>query len=190
MPSAKADPLFNRPNRRDVDMRGFVVRCDGSIEDVRILDLSYDGCAIESTVDFSLGEELKLSVLGRGAIHATVRWNRGHTVGLLFGRDQDVADQQPRRGERMAMAAEVLLRRTSNLGYRVKLFDASAYGCKCEFIDRPRIKEQLWVKFDGLEALEAMVCWVESSSIGLEYVRPMHPAVFDMLAHRLGSEPR
>ena len=61
------------------------------------------------------------------------------------------------------------------------MFDATRFGCKTEFIERPTIYEHVWIKFDGLETIEAIVCWVEESSLGLMYENPIHPAVFDML---------
>ena len=70
-------------------------------------------------------------------------------------------------------------------GYRVKIFDLSIHGCKAEFIERPKLDELVWVKLEGLDALEAMVCWVRGFEVGLEFESPMHPAVFDMMVARL-----
>ena len=47
------------------------------------------------------------------------------------------------------------------------------------------IYERVWIKFDGLESLEANVCWVEQSMIGLSYKTPLHQAVFEMILARL-----
>ena len=58
------------------------------------------------------------------------------------------------------------------------MFDASPEGCKIEFIERPRIGERVWVKFDGLEALEATVCWIEGHVGGVKFERLLHEAVF------------
>ena len=81
--------------------------------------------------------------------------------------------------------AEVTLRRPGQTTYRVRVFDTSRHGCKIEFVERPKLDERTWIKFDGLEALEALVCWVDGHTAGVEFDRPMHPAVFDMLLHRL-----
>lgn len=85
----------------------------------------------------------------------------------------------------MALDAEVALRRSGQRNYRVKLFDLSPHGCKIEFVERPRLDEVVWAKFEGLDALEAMVCWIDGSAGGLEFNRPIYPAVFDMLVDRL-----
>ena len=81
--------------------------------------------------------------------------------------------------------AEVVLKRTGNPKFRVKIHDVSTHGCRVEFIDRPRLDEKVWLKFDGLEALSANVCWVEGPDAGVEFERPIHPAVFDLLLKRL-----
>ena len=92
----------------------------------------------------------------------------------------------PRKCPRITLAADVTLRRAGQNNYRVRIFDASPLGCKIEFVERPNLDELVWIKFDGLEAMEAMVCWVRGSEAGVEFKRPMYPAVFDLLLKRLG----
>jgi hypothetical protein len=86
-----------------------------------------------------------------------------------------------RRSERVALNASVSLRRSGQLNYRVRIFNASLHGCRVEFVERPEVDEQLWVKFDGLQPLEAEVCWVEDFTVGVNFVQPIHPAVFNRL---------
>jgi hypothetical protein len=90
-----------------------------------------------------------------------------------------------RRAERVAVNAQVALRRSGALNYRVRAFDASPLGCKLEFVERPQLEERVWVKFDGLDAVEGVVCWIEGYCAGIEYSRAMHQAVFDALLPRL-----
>lgn len=47
------------------------------------------------------------------------------------------------------------------------------------------LDERVWVKLNQLNPIEAMVCWTTGSNVGLEFERPMHPAVFEMLLIRL-----
>lgn len=91
----------------------------------------------------------------------------------------------PRKSARVGLGAEVILRRTGNSSYRVRIFDVSLHGCKAEFVERPKLDEIVWVKFEGLQSLEAMVCWTRGFEVGLEFERPIHPAVFEMLVARL-----
>ena len=90
-----------------------------------------------------------------------------------------------RRSERVALDADVSLRRSGQLNYQVRVYDASLHGCRVEFVERPTADEQLWVKFDGLQPLEAEVCWVEGFIAGVNFLQPIHPAVFDRLVTTL-----
>lgn len=95
-------------------------------------------------------------------------------------------DPTGRRMERVGVDAEVTLRRSAALSYRVRVFDASALGCRLEFVERPQLHERVWVKFDRLDPIEGVVCWTEGSCAGIAFARPIHQAVFDALAARLG----
>lgn len=94
----------------------------------------------------------------------------------------------PRICSRTQLKTEVSLRRSGHHNFRVKIFDASASGCKVEYIERPELDEKLFVKFDGLEPLGAYVCWIGEREVGLEFDRPIHPAVFDLLMQRARSQ--
>ena len=87
--------------------------------------------------------------------------------------------QAPRKSARVAITAEVQLRRRGQHNYQVNIFDLSAEGCRIDLIEKPQLDEEIWVKFDGLEALIATVCWVEGNTAGVEFQRAIHPAVLD-----------
>lgn len=90
----------------------------------------------------------------------------------------------------MNIEGEVQLRRSGQHNYVVQVFDISQEGCKIEFVERPRLDETVWVKFEGLEAVEATVCWVEGFSVGVEFLRPIYPAVFELLVERVREAQR
>ncbi len=90
----------------------------------------------------------------------------------------------PRRSVRVMLDAEVILRRSGQNNYRVKVYDVSPEGCKVEFVERPTLDELVWVKFTGLEAMEALVCWVSGPRAGLEFRRPFYPPVYELLLRR------
>jgi hypothetical protein len=90
-----------------------------------------------------------------------------------------------RQADRISLDADVALRRSGQNLYRVRVYDASTHGCKLEFVERPRVAEHVWVKFDGLDSIESLVCWVDGFVVGVEFVRPMYPPVFDALVARL-----
>lgn len=99
---------------------------------------------------------------------------------------EDPHDPPRRKVPRVPLDAEILMRRSVEHGYRTAIHDLSCAGCRLEFVERPRIEESLWIKFEGLEALESIVRWVEGDSAGVEFVKPLHEAVFDSLVSRLG----
>lgn len=187
--SASSEPEnvpADRGDRRSVRMRGYALRGDGTTHEIYVLDLSYEGCGIETPVGFEPGEAIKLSVLQRGAIDAVVRWCRGDKAGLAFLPEQPASkEHQPRNSERIALTAEVSMRRLGRANFRVGVFDASPGGCRIDLVERPSEGERVLVKFEGLESLEAEVCWVDGFTAGLKFVKPMHPAVFDLLVERI-----
>lgn len=187
--AAVAQPAHNpseRRERRPVAMRGFVDRENGTTVDVRLLDLSYEGCGIECLVPLSEGETVKLTVMRRGIIKARVCWVEEGKAGLVF--DTDVAAQRryrARRFQRCRLIAEVSMRRPGKLNHRVHVFDISPDGCKVELTDIPDLQEQVLIKLDGIEWLDAEVCWLEGARAGLRFARSIHPLVFDLLVERL-----
>ena len=155
-----------------------------------IVDLSYDGCGVICADRLAAGNLLNLSVLRRGSVPVIVRWVDGARAGLSFASFSASNElvRQPRRNERVAVEGEVTMHRRGQVTYRVNIYDVSPEGCRAEFVERPELREQLWVKFDGLEPLGAEVCWVAGNKVGLKFMRSFHPAVFDLLIARLRGE--
>jgi hypothetical protein len=166
-------------------MRAYAVRSDNSILDLQVVNLSYDGCAIETQENLLPGELLKLSVLGRGFVNATVRWYQERKAGLQFDPERCNRDIEERSAERLSIATEITLRRSGRISYPVQTTDLTRFGCKCEFIERPSIRETMWVKFSGLESLESEVCWLADANVGLKFKTSIHPAVFTLLLNRV-----
>jgi hypothetical protein len=182
-----AAPRKERRERRPVTLAASAARQDGSPVEMTVVDLSYDGCGVICADRLAAGEQLSLSVLRRGATAVIVRWTDGPRAGLSFSSatSNDELARQPRRHERVSVEGEVTMHRRGKATYRVHIYDVSAEGCRAEFIERPEVNEQLWIKFDGLEYLCANVRWVVGSKAGLKFQRSFHPAVFDLLIARL-----
>lgn len=174
-----------RSVRRTVQMRAYAVRFDDSIIDLVVLDLSYDGCSVKTATKLIPGELLKLSVLGRGVVNATVRWYKHRRAGLLFDPERRAHWHRERAAERLEIAAEIFLRRSGKGAYQVRTLDLTRFGCSCEFVERPAIDDRVCVKFAGLEALGGEVRWIAGSSLGLKFDKPIHPAVFELLLQRI-----
>ena len=103
----------------------------------------------------------------------------------IEGRSGGASPQRPRKSARVSLLAEVQLRRSGHHRYLVNVHDVSNEGCRLEFVERPKLDETVWVKFAGLDAIESHVCWLNGHDVGVEFARPIYPAVFDMLVRRL-----
>jgi hypothetical protein len=171
---------------RLVTLSGFAALENGSTFAVEIVDLSYDGCKIDAPIALLPRLRLKISVDGTKALFAEVRWCRDGQAGLQFSPEPaSHKPETPRQQPRHAVAAEVSLRRSSSKPYYSRVFDLTAAGCKIEFVERPRHGELVWAKFEGLEAVESIVRWVDGFYGGVEFVRALHPAVYDLLLTKL-----
>lgn len=179
----------DRPERRPVELAGQAIDDDGCNFWVRVINLSYDGCMIACDELLSIGQSFKLSVLGRGGIDVEVVWAVEGKAGLRFAKPSEAASARtPRAAERLTLPAEISLRRPGRPSFQVRVCDISTHGCRCEFVDRPAEGEPVLVKFEGLEALPATTRWVDPPLTGVKFDRPIHPAVFDLLMTRLGSD--
>jgi hypothetical protein len=181
----RAPDFVERRERRPVRMHGHIAIDDGTTAEAVLVDLSYDGCSIETPAKLAVDQPVTLSVLRRGAIEAVVRWVSEGKAGLHFKALVGEKPEQPRVAERISVDAEVMLRRLGQHNYRVRLFDLSLEGCKVELIERPSEGEHVLLRLEGLEALDAEVCWVNDFIAGLRFEKSFHPAVFDLLVARL-----
>ena len=103
-----------------------------------------------------------------------------------MGRELDTGnpskrDPVARKESRTTFVAEVSFRRPGSHHFRANIRDVSPSGCRIEFVERPALDERVWVKFDGLEAIEGAICWIEGPLAGVEFTRPIYPAVFERL---------
>jgi hypothetical protein len=80
-----------------------------------------------------------------------------------------------------------------DVGYRegsargsVHVVDLSPSGVKIESHLLLEPDTHIWLKLPGLEALQARIAWVRKQHAGCEFVRPLHPAVFDRVVAACG----
>ena len=181
------EPPRPRDARRAVALSGHGLLPDRSTFQMTVLDLSYDGCRITSEVALLPGVKFLLSFGTLGALDAEVRWYRDGEAGLFFGDYVATTNpHKPRATDRVKKVADVVLRREGRNPYSSRVFDLSPSGCKVEYVEVPRVGERIWSKFDGLESIEGEVMWVNQHHGGIRFIRPIHPAVFDLLSQRLG----
>lgn len=186
-----AKKFQDRQDRRPVQLHGLVILGDRRTFKVTVLDLTYDGCCLSAAEDLNADQAIQLALPGFGIIEAQVRWWKDGRGGLIFAPNEgeDGTEPKARVAERLLVDAQVMQRRPGQPNYRVRLFDISRHGCKAEFVERPRVGDHVWIKFEGLESLEAEVCWADGFNAGLKYANPIHSAVFDLLTKRFTSAP-
>jgi hypothetical protein len=178
--------LTERSARRPVSLRAKLTRRGGKTFGITLLDLSSDGCGFETPVELTAGEQVTISVDGQGALGARVCWSRDGHAGLVFNPEKPASQRAERAAERIPVGVDITLRRVGGTNYRVRVNDLSPEGCRVELVERPAVGDIMHLKFDGLDVLEAEVCWVDGFTAGLRFEKPIHPAVFDLLMRRIG----
>jgi hypothetical protein len=190
-PSSANEPpqAADRSERRHVSLQALITRRGGKVAEVTLLDLSHDGCGIETPVELSPGEAVTLSVSGRGSLPTVVRWYRDGHAGLQFEAEEAPPKEQKQRSSpRIPVSVDVTLRRVGQRQYQVRVTDLSPEGCKVDLVERPRVGEHMHLKLEGLEVIIGEVCWIEGFVAGLRFEKPIHHSVFDLLVERLTSQ--
>lgn len=91
-----------------------------------------------------------------------------------------------RRGQRVRVAsAEIGMRRMGSFSFQVVLEDVSTGGCKVELVEFVEVNDHVIARFPGIEPFSAKVSWADSRFAGIDFDRPLHPAVFEQLLSRL-----
>jgi hypothetical protein len=85
-----------------------------------------------------------------------------------------------RRASRMSVKASAAYREGGDRG-KVDVVDLSPTGAKIESHLTLYPDTHIWLKLPSLEAWEARIAWVDRHQAGCEFVRPLHPAVFDRI---------
>jgi hypothetical protein len=96
-------------------------------------------------------------------------------------------DNHGRKAERVPLQADIDFRRAGEHRWRVNIHDISPQGCRVEVPVRVKPDDTIWISLPGLEAIQAKVCWVKEWVAGVEFERPLHRAVFEMVEQRMRS---
>jgi hypothetical protein len=90
-----------------------------------------------------------------------------------------------RRSHRIAVSAEISMRKMGSFSFQVPLGDISTRGCMVELVEFIDAGEHVIARFPGLEPFGARVTWSDAHCAGVEFERSLHPAVFEQLLSRL-----
>ena len=89
-----------------------------------------------------------------------------------------------RRVERVQVELGAGLRQRGASGVSVQVMDLSTEGFKAATHLELHPGTDVWLRLPGLESCHAQVMWAEGHFIGCAFVRPLHPAVLDMVVAR------
>jgi hypothetical protein len=89
-----------------------------------------------------------------------------------------------RRVERIQVELGAGLRQRGASGVSVQVMDLSTEGFKAATHLELHVGTDVWLRLPGLESCQARVMWAEGHFIGCAFVRPLHPAVLDMIVAR------
>jgi len=89
-----------------------------------------------------------------------------------------------RRSQRVRCIAEIAMRRMGSFSFQVMLEDVSVGGCKVELVEFVDVNDHVIARFPGIEPFSATVSWADSKYAGIDFERPLHPAVFEQLLSR------
>ncbi len=86
-----------------------------------------------------------------------------------------------RKAERCHVEMGAGLRQRGASGVSVQILDLSTHGFRAStHLDLPPGTD-VWLKLPGLEAWHSRVAWMNGHLVGCEFIRPLHPAVLQMV---------
>jgi len=80
---------IGRKDRHPVEVDAVVHRSDGTKAKVRLVNFSGEGCRIEATNDFRIGERVQIAIPRMGQMKAQVRWALMGSAGAQFLAESD-----------------------------------------------------------------------------------------------------
>ena len=89
-----------------------------------------------------------------------------------------------RRQERTTAEMGAGLRQRGASGVSVQIIDLSVTGFRASTHLDLNDGADVWLKLSGLEALHAKVAWQNGYLVGCEFLKPLHPAVLQMVVRR------
>ena len=98
---------------------------------------------------------------------------------------QDLGEEG-RKARRAEVHLGAGLRQRGATGVTVQILDLSTHGFRAATHLELHIGTDVWLKLPGLESLHGRVVWMSGHLLGCEFVRPLHPAVLDMIVRNAG----
>lgn len=100
----------------------------------------------------------------------------------LLVKDPDFDERRAALREPVDM--RVGFRKTGYDATRVDVSDISRTGCKVDSAMTLRPGTEVWIRFSGLQPMQAEIAWSRGFEAGCEFAEPFHPAVLDDFLRR------
>jgi len=92
-----------------------------------------------------------------------------------------------RIAERVEVSFGAALRQRGASGVSVQIADLSTNGFRVATHLVLQSGTDVWLRLPGLEPCHARVAWNRGHFVGCEFVRPLHPAVLQMIVRKAGG---
>jgi hypothetical protein len=112
------------------------------------------------------------------------RWQPDDTDGInLFGAELSTTapTAKSRSAERVEVSFGAALRQRGASGVAVQVADLSTNGFRVATHLQLEPGTDVWLRLPGLEPCHAKAVWSRGHHVGCEFVRPLHPAVLQMV---------
>jgi PilZ domain len=90
-----------------------------------------------------------------------------------------------RIAERVEVSFGAALRQRGASGVSVQIADLSTNGFRVATHLELHPGTDVWLRLPGLEPCHARAVWCRGHYVGCEFVRPLHPAVLDMIVRKV-----
>lgn len=94
------------------------------------------------------------------------------------------APPKGRRADRVPIELGAGLRQRGAAGVSVQIMDLSTDGFRVATHLELSVGSDVWLRLPGLEPSHARVAWASGHYVGCAFVRPLHPAVLQMIVDK------
>jgi hypothetical protein len=89
-----------------------------------------------------------------------------------------------RQADRKEIALGAGLRQRGASAVTVQILDLSTHGFRAATHLELNVGTDIWLKLPGLETWHSRVVWMRGHLVGCAFVRPLHPAVLQMIVSK------
>jgi hypothetical protein len=95
-----------------------------------------------------------------------------------------------RSARRVACRLPASFRESQRKPVAAQVANLSPYGCAAKSADTHRVGDRCWIILPTLESWDATIAWSDGALFGLDFARPLHRAVVELVLRRTnGSLP-